>query len=76
MIDKRTDLIRTIELAEHFLRSGLARNVSPIDMAEAWSRIHRLREALMQETESLPPITSALEHKDGPPAPYRHQRKP
>ncbi len=70
---KRTDIIRICEEAEHFLRSNLARNMMPIDMAEAWSRIFRVRTALMQETESLPPIT-ALEAKEGPPAPYRHVR--
>lgn len=71
---KRADLIHICEEAEAYLRSGLSRSLMPIDMAEAWSRIFRVRTALMQDTESLPPIT-ALEPKDGT-AQHRHVRKP
>lgn len=71
---KRSDLLLILEEAEAFLRSGLSRNRPPIDMAEAWSRIFRVRTHLMQDTESLPPIT-ALEAKDGT-AQHRHVRKP
>lgn len=70
---KRTDLLRALDAAEHFLRSGLARNVVPLDMAEHWAGIHRIRATLSQDTESLPPIT-ALEPKDGT-AQHRHVRK-
>lgn len=69
---KRSDLIRALDAAEHFLRSGLARNVSPLDMAEHWAGIHRIRSTLTQDTESLPPVT-ALEPKDAT-AQYRHVR--
>lgn len=72
---KRGDIIRLCDQAEQFLRSSLSRNIMPIGMAESWACIHRIRESLNQDTESLPPIT-ALEAKDGPPAQYRHVRKP
>lgn len=71
---KRADLILVCEQAEHFLRSGLARGLVPLAMAESWARIHRIRTDLAQDTESLPPIT-ALEPKDGT-AQHRHVRKP
>lgn len=72
---KRADLIMICEQAEHFLRSGLARGSLPLDMAESWARIHRVRSELSQDTECLPPITSALEAKDGT-GPHRHVKKP
>lgn len=71
---KRADLILVCEQAEHFLRSGLARGLVPLDMAESWARIHRVRTALAQDTESLPPIT-ALDPKEATGA-HRYTKNP
>lgn len=74
MTDRRADLLRTIELAEHFLRSQAARNLTSIEMAARWAAIHRLRTSLDQEMGALAPITATLP-KTGV-HPDRHERTP
>jgi hypothetical protein len=71
---KALDVKKTVDLAEHFLRSSAARALPPIEMADRWAAIHRLRASLAQETQTLAPITTAVP-KPGV-HPDRHERNP